>query len=82
MSAETEKQMLQQLSAIRNLLALLVTSAHDTLATRAKALVAAGLSAKEVAPLLDSTPNAVSVAIYTSKKTAKKKTSRKAKKGH
>lgn len=73
MSDETELQMLKELVTIRNLLALLVGNAHETLTTKAKALSAAGLSPREAAPLLDSTPNAISVAIYASKKTAKKK---------
>lgn len=67
-----------ELRVVRNLLALLVADRHETLATKARALTAAGLAPKNIAPLLDTSPNTISVALYALSKGPKKRTKKKA----
>ncbi|HKX45543.1 MAG TPA: hypothetical protein VJP77_02485 [Planctomycetota bacterium] len=71
-NASDGDESLTQLRRIANLLALLV-SKGESQGDSILALAAAGLTAAEVAKLLDTTPNTVAVAVYKAKKGAKKR---------
>lgn len=71
MQAHETSRIEEKLDTLIKLVALSITSGEEALKDRAILLQRAGLSPKDIASLFDTTPNNVSVALYSAKRNGK-----------